>query len=93
MLTTEQLNYFRTCVSRAKKIIAGTVNDKLPAGDIRYHIRVSRRQMASGQWCLGLIFGTRKESEWMKVIDVTETEMRPMVTEYREILKEQIHNL
>lgn len=91
MLTTEQVKHFDNCVNRVKKIIIGTVDDKSANKAIAYHIRVSRRQMASGQWSLGFIFGRGSESEWMKIIDVTAEEMRQMVNEYRDMFHDMLH--
>ncbi|EDY2030098.1 hypothetical protein GTB64_004540 [Salmonella enterica] len=90
MLTLEQIKHFQTCVTRAQKIIVGPER-KREEGDLRYHIRVSGRQMADGSHMIGLIFGTRKESEWLKIATVPEDDLVQAKQTYRAMLHDIIH--
>lgn len=81
MLTTEQRDNFRKLVERASKI----------AGSTSIHIRVSGRQLGDKSWCVGLIFGKKGHSEWLKIADVVETDLLEAKTDYRAELQTLIH--
>lgn len=58
MLDLEQITHFQNCFTRAKRILRTPVDSNQKSGVMTYHIRVSGRQSASGQWSIGFIFGT-----------------------------------
>ncbi|EJM1834560.1 hypothetical protein Q6I89_004320 [Salmonella enterica] len=91
MLSLEQIHQFEDAVKRAKQIIIRQVDSKSTPSEMRYHMRVSGRKNVSGQWVIGLIFGTRKESDWLKIADVNEADLRAAKTEYRSMLKQLMH--
>lgn len=81
MLTTEQRDNFRKLVERASKI----------AGSSSIHIRVSGRQLANKTWCVGLIFGKKGTSEWLKIADVVEADLLEAKQDYRAELTTMLH--
>ncbi|ENW4943624.1 hypothetical protein ACFLMW_003773 [Salmonella enterica] len=91
MLTLEQIHKFEDTVKRAKLILLRPVDDKKAPGEMRYHMRVSGRQMPNGQWVVGLIFGTKNESDWLKIADFPEEEMTKAKRSYRALLSELMH--
>ncbi|EAM1616373.1 hypothetical protein EU642_22320 [Salmonella enterica] len=91
MLNLEQITIFQNAVTKAKKVIVGSGEDARKNGDIKYHIRVSGRQTAGGAWCVGLIFGTKGNEDWLKIADVPEADMAKAKTIYRAMLHDLIH--
>lgn len=91
MLTLEQIHHFEDTVKRAKCIIIRPVDGMKAPKEMRYHMRVSGRQMPTGQWVVGLIFGVEGESDWLKIADVTEDKLIEAKRAYRSMLKELMH--
>lgn len=91
MLTLEQIHHFEDTVKKAKMILLRQPDDKKQPQEIRYHMRVSGRQMPTCQWVVGLIFGARNETDWLKIADVPEENLCQAKTEYRQMLSELIH--
>ncbi|EIW6162747.1 hypothetical protein MF451_003744 [Salmonella enterica subsp. enterica serovar Saintpaul] len=91
MLTLEQIHHFEDVVKRAKLIILRPIDGKQTESEIRYHMRVSGRQMPCGAWVVGLIFGKGRESDWLKIAEFPEEKMVEVKREYRGMLKQLMH--
>ncbi|EBA6160029.1 hypothetical protein BIW22_20665 [Salmonella enterica] len=78
MLNVEQVKHFQSLVEKASKIVGGK----------RLHIRVSGRQIADKTWCVGLIFGTKGVSDWLKIADVPEADLTETKRVYRAMLND-----
>ncbi|EJG5415706.1 hypothetical protein NAD41_002345 [Salmonella enterica] len=91
MLNLEQITHFQDALTRAKKIVISQADDKSPNKAIAYHIRISGRQNAAGEWNLGFIFGTKGNEDWLYITTVEEAKLRKAKEVYRAMLHDLLH--